>query len=50
MPVALGILLVAFGALVAAVLPVAGADRLLGALGLLDLLSHLVPISSNADP
>jgi RND superfamily putative drug exporter len=47
-PVALGILLVAFGALVAAVVPVVLAlTAFIGALGLLDLLSHLVPLSSN---
>jgi len=45
-PVALGILLIAFGALVAAVIPVLLAlTAFLGALGLLDVISHVVHIS-----
>ncbi|HXL93605.1 MAG TPA: MMPL family transporter [Streptosporangiaceae bacterium] len=46
-PVALGILLVAFGALVAAVVPVLLAlTAFLGALGLLDVISHLVHLNN----
>ena len=46
-PLALGILLVAFGALIAAVLPVLLAlTAFAAALGLLDLVSHLVAVNS----
>lgn len=49
-PVALGILLVVFGALLAAVLPMALAiTACVAALGLLDLTSHLVPVDSMTD-
>jgi RND superfamily putative drug exporter len=48
-PLALGILLVAFGALVAAVLPVGLAvTAVVAALGLLGVLSHLVPMDPTA--
>jgi RND superfamily putative drug exporter len=48
-PLALGILLVAFGALVAAVLPVTLAvTAVVAALGLLGVLSHLLPMDPTA--
>jgi RND superfamily putative drug exporter len=48
-PLALGILLVAFGALLAAVLPVLLAiTAFIAAIGLLGLLSHLSPVDSSA--
>jgi uncharacterized membrane protein YdfJ with MMPL/SSD domain len=50
LPVALGILLIAFGALVAALLPVALAmTAFLGAGGVVALVSHLVPMSDTAN-
>ena len=50
LPVALGILLIAFGALVAALLPVALAmTAFLGATGVVALVSHLVPMSDTAN-
>jgi putative drug exporter of the RND superfamily len=49
-PVALGILLVGFGALVAASLPlILALSAFAGALGLADLLSHVMPLSSYAN-
>jgi len=49
-PLALGILLVAFGAVVAALLPVVLAlSAFLAALGLADLLSHVVGLGSEAN-
>ncbi|SEN33895.1 putative drug exporter of the RND superfamily [Actinacidiphila rubida] len=50
LPVALGILLVAFGALVAALLPVVLAmTAFLGATGVVALVSHAVPMSDTAN-
>jgi RND superfamily putative drug exporter len=49
-PLAFGILLVAFGALIAALLPVLLAvTAFIAALGLLDLISHVVPQSSSSN-
>ncbi|MZD10148.1 MMPL family transporter [Streptomyces sp. SID5785] len=49
-PVALGILLIAFGALVAALLPVALAvTAIVATTGLMGLVSHLQPMSETAD-
>jgi RND superfamily putative drug exporter len=49
-PLAFGILLAAFGALIAAVLPVLLAvTAFMAALGLLDLISHAVPQSSSSN-
>jgi putative drug exporter of the RND superfamily len=49
-PLALGILLVAFGALLAAIVPVFLAlTAFFGALGLLDLISHSVPVDSSSN-
>ncbi|MEV8549098.1 MMPL family transporter [Streptomyces glaucescens] len=49
-PVALGILLIAFGALVAAVLPVLLAiTAIMATMGLMGLVSHLVPMSDVAN-
>jgi putative drug exporter of the RND superfamily len=49
-PLAIGVLLVVFGALMAAVLPVLLAlTAFLGSIGLADLLSHLVGLSSYAN-
>ncbi|MFD1658822.1 MMPL family transporter [Streptomyces caeni] len=49
-PVALGILLIAFGALVAALLPVALAlTAITATMGLMGLVSHLQPMSKTAD-
>jgi RND superfamily putative drug exporter len=49
-PLALGILLIAFGALLAAVLPVVLAlTSFLAALGLLDLVSHKIPVDSSSN-
>ncbi len=49
-PVALGILLIAFGALVAALLPVALAvTAIMATMGLMGLVSHLQPMSETAD-
>ncbi|MEZ0112089.1 RND superfamily putative drug exporter [Catenulispora sp. EB89] len=48
-PLAFGILLVAFGALLAAVLPVLLAvTAFVAALGLLDLVSHAIPVASTS--
>ncbi|MEY9856077.1 RND superfamily putative drug exporter [Catenulispora sp. GAS73] len=48
-PLAFGILLVAFGALIAAVLPVLLAvTAFVAALGLLDLVSHAIPVASTS--
>jgi uncharacterized membrane protein YdfJ with MMPL/SSD domain len=50
LPVALGILLIAFGALVAALLPVVLAmSAFLGATGVVALVSHKVPMSDTAN-
>jgi uncharacterized membrane protein YdfJ with MMPL/SSD domain len=50
LPVALGILLIAFGALVAALLPVVLAmTAFLGATGVVALVSHAVPMSDTAN-
>jgi uncharacterized membrane protein YdfJ with MMPL/SSD domain len=50
LPVALGILLIAFGALVAALLPVALAmTAFLAATGVVALVSHIVPMSDTAN-
>ncbi|MGW1892904.1 MMPL family transporter [Streptomyces sp. NPDC002004] len=49
-PVALGILLIAFGALVAALLPVALAvTAIMATMGLMGIVSHLQPMSDNAN-
>ncbi|WP_327672221.1 MULTISPECIES: MMPL family transporter [unclassified Streptomyces] len=49
-PVALGILLIAFGALVAALLPVALAvTAIMATMGLMGLVSHLQPMSETAN-
>jgi RND superfamily putative drug exporter len=49
-PVALGILLIAFGALVAALLPVALAiTAIIATMGLMGLVSHLQPMSETAN-
>ncbi|MGW5490825.1 MMPL family transporter [Streptomyces olivaceoviridis] len=49
-PVALGILLIAFGALVAALLPVALAiTAIMATMGLMGLVSHLQPMSDTAN-
>ncbi|MFD4690389.1 MMPL family transporter [Streptomyces sp. NPDC058463] len=49
-PVALGILLIAFGALVAALLPVALAmTAIVATMGLMALVSHVQPMSDTAD-
>ncbi|ALV52851.1 MMPL family transporter [Streptomyces althioticus] len=49
-PVALGILLIAFGALVAALLPVALAiTAIIATMGLMGLVSHLQPMSDTAN-
>ncbi|NBM18073.1 MMPL family transporter [Streptomyces sp. GC420] len=49
-PVALGILLIAFGALVAALLPVALAiTAIIATMGLMALVSHVQPMSETAD-
>ncbi|CAM5615607.1 MMPL family transporter OS=Streptomyces tendae OX=1932 GN=GUR47_31520 PE=4 SV=1 [Streptomyces tendae] len=49
-PVALGILLVAFGALVAALVPVALAiTAIVATMGLMGLVSHLQPMSETAN-
>ncbi|KIE28847.1 membrane protein [Streptomyces sp. MUSC 125] len=49
-PVALGILLIAFGALVAALLPVALAvTAIMATMGLMGLISHLQPMSDTAN-
>ncbi|MGJ5892040.1 MMPL family transporter [Streptomyces niveiscabiei] len=49
-PVALGILLIAFGALVAALLPVALAlTAIMATMGLMGVVSHLQPMSDTAD-
>ncbi|GAV39672.1 MMPL family transporter [Streptomyces acidiscabies] len=49
-PVALGILLIAFGALVAALLPVALAlTAIMATMGLMGVVSHLKPMSDTAD-
>ncbi|MER5895003.1 MMPL family transporter [Streptomyces sp. NPDC001876] len=49
-PVALGILLIAFGALVAALLPVALAmTAIVATMGLMALVSHVQPMSETAD-
>ncbi|WP_416967769.1 MMPL family transporter [Streptomyces sp. 4F14] len=49
-PVALGILLIAFGALVAALLPVALAlTAIMATMGLMGVVSHLQPMSETAD-
>ncbi|MFG2309781.1 MMPL family transporter [Streptomyces sp. NPDC048566] len=49
-PVALGILLIAFGALVAALLPVALAvTAIMATMGLMGLVSHLMPMSDTAN-
>jgi uncharacterized membrane protein YdfJ with MMPL/SSD domain len=50
LPVALGILLIAFGALVAALLPVTLAmTAFLGAMGVVAVVSHVVPMSDAAN-
>ncbi|MFJ7961831.1 MMPL family transporter [Streptomyces sp. NPDC096324] len=49
-PVALGILLIAFGALVAALLPVALAvTAIMATMGLMGIVSHLMPMSDTAN-
>ncbi|WP_329139356.1 MMPL family transporter [Streptomyces sp. NBC_00670] len=49
-PVALGILLIAFGALVAALLPVAlSITAIIATMGLMGVVSHLVPMSDTAN-
>ncbi|MFJ8228653.1 MMPL family transporter [Streptomyces sp. NPDC094448] len=49
-PVALGILLIAFGALVAAVIPVVLAiTAIMATMGLMSLVSHVVPMSDTAN-
>ncbi|KOU57700.1 membrane protein [Streptomyces sp. MMG1533] len=49
-PVALGILLIAFGALVAALLPVALAvTAIMATMGLMGLVSHVMPMSDTAN-
>lgn len=49
-PVALGILLIAFGALVAALLPVALAiTAIMATMGLMGVVSHLMPMSESAN-
>lgn len=49
-PVALGILLIAFGALVAALLPVALAvTAIMATMGLMGVVSHLMPMSDTAN-
>jgi uncharacterized membrane protein YdfJ with MMPL/SSD domain len=49
-PVALGILLIAFGALVAALLPVAlSITAIVATMGLMGVVSHLVPMSDTAN-
>ncbi|MFD6497615.1 MMPL family transporter, partial [Streptomyces sp. NPDC060188] len=49
-PVALGILLIAFGALVAALLPVALAvTAIIATMGLMGVVSHLMPMSDTAN-
>ncbi|HSX96370.1 MAG TPA: MMPL family transporter, partial [Streptomyces sp.] len=49
-PVALGILLIAFGAVVAALLPVALAvTAIMGTMGLMAIVSHVIPMSDTAN-